>query len=547
MKNNFLSAFRFQLLNAALISVLCIVVFALPYKSIAQVPSNDNCANAIVLTMDAVPLDGTLANSTITSGISTFTALIDVWYIFTATCSTHTVQVTYGNGLDIYYEIYNSTTCPLSGSIRTANAPGSTSNPVQLTGLTIGSKYYIRVIDHKLVSPPFKIFVTSAAVTPSLTSLAATNKTTTTATLNGNIGTLPCPTISKGFVYCLTTTSSNPLNGTTGVTKMSVSGLTTGAYTLALTGLTAGTSYTSNAYIFDGTTYTYGTAQTFTTISTNADLSALVFNTATILPSFVPATTAYSATVTNATLSVTITATKSNVNATIQLQLNNGGYSALTSGTASSSLTLNVGSNTIDVKVTAEDGLTTKIYTITVCRSVLPGVSIVASANPVCSGASVTFTATPTNGGTPMYQWQNGGTNISGATTSTFTSSSLTNSNSITVIMTSTATCANPITATSNTVTMTVNGLPIATTSSIVHDNCQVGAGAITLSVSGGKPNYTIAACGKSVSPSPSVGQYVTVAGSPASGITNSKTFSGLGGNIAYQFTITDANGCVAQ
>ena len=60
-------------------------------------------------------------------------------------------------------------------------------------------------------------------------------------------------------------------------------------------------------------------------------------------------------------------------------------------------------------------------------------------------------------------------------------------------------------------------------------------------------PNYTIAACGTTVSPSPTIGQYVTVVGSPATGITSSKTFSGLNGNIAYNFTITDANGCVAQ
>ena len=64
---------------------------------------------------------------------------------------------------------------------------------------------------------------------------------------------------------------------------------------------------------------------------------------------------------------------------------------------------------------------------------------------------SVTLTATPTNGGTPSYQWKKNGVNISGATSDTFASSTLANNDSITVEMTSGAQCLSTTTAISST------------------------------------------------------------------------------------------------
>lgn len=53
--------------------------------------------------------------------------------------------------------------------------------------------------------------------------------------------------------------------------------------------------------------------------------------------------------------------------------------------------------------------VTSNKVSITVNPVVTPTVSVSASQNPVCTGASVTFTATITNGGTPIYQWYKNG------------------------------------------------------------------------------------------------------------------------------------------
>jgi hypothetical protein len=131
-------------------------------------------------------------------------------------------------------------------------------------------------------------------------------------------------------------------------------------------------------------------------LSSNADLSALSISAGTLSPSFGSSTTAYTASVANAVSGVTVTPTRSDANATIQVQVNSGGYSTVTSGSPSASLPLNVGANPIDVKVTAQDGSTIKTYTITVTRAAAPVPPTITSFTPVSGvvGTSVTITGT---------------------------------------------------------------------------------------------------------------------------------------------------------
>ena len=102
---------------------------------------------------------------------------------------------------------------------------------------------------------------------------------------------------------------------------------------------------------------------------------------------------------------------------------------------------------------------TSNLITMTVNPLLPVSVSISASANPVCAGTSVTFTATPVNGGSsPAYQWKVNGNAVSGATNVTY-SFAPADGNTITCVLTSSQACISGSPATSNTLTMTVNPL----------------------------------------------------------------------------------------
>lgn len=104
-----------------------------------------------------------------------------------------------------------------------------------------------------------------------------------------------------------------------------------------------------------------------------------------------------------------------------------------------------------------------------------PTASITSSITSTCPGLPVTFTATPTNAGTsPTYQWKLNGSNIGGATSSTYTSSSLVNGSSITCEVTSNATCAGP-TITSNAIVISIGS--VAPTNSIAASQTTICPG----------------------------------------------------------------------
>ncbi|OCB75351.1 LamG-like jellyroll fold domain-containing protein [Flavobacterium crassostreae] len=111
--------------------------------------------------------------------------------------------------------------------------------------------------------------------------------------------------------------------------------------------------------------------------------------------------------------------------------------------------------------------------------------SVTIAASPsgtICTGGLVTFTATPTNGGTaPTYQWKVGTTNV-GSGGSVFSSATLVKGDVVSCVMTSNASpCLTGSPATSNAVTMDVRPPLPALTAAITGAGCSSNDGAISI------------------------------------------------------------------
>ena len=158
-----------------------------------------------------------------------------------------------------------------------------------------------------------------------------------------------------------------------------------------------GASITSSPYIASYTNDPSKAGQPgFWPINTlmNESLSGLSLSSGTLSPVFASGTSGYTASVANTTDSMTVTPTKRESGATIQVRVNSGSYATVTSGSASSSLSLNEGSNTIDVKVTAPDGTTTQTYTVTLTKKSAQSITFTQPSDMTTTSDSQTLTAT---------------------------------------------------------------------------------------------------------------------------------------------------------
>ena len=118
--------------------------------------------------------------------------------------------------------------------------------------------------------------------------------------------------------------------------------------------------------------------------------------------------------------------------------------------------------------------------TMVVNANLPAGITIVASANPFCPGAAVTFTAIPLNAGsTPSYQWKVNGIN-NGSNSSTFIYNPV-NNDSVRCIMTSNLSCVTGNPASSAKIIMSGTLAPIVSFTSCFDTVTTIGAKAFKL------------------------------------------------------------------
>ena len=241
----------------------------------------------------------------------------------------------------------------------------------------------------------------------------------------------------------------------------------------------------------DGTTTNTYTIIVTRTVSSVASLSNLAISSGTLAPSFASGINSYAASVSNATASITVTPTATDPAATITV---NG--TEVTSGSAFGPVALVVGSNTITVIVTAQDGTTTDTYTISVSRA--PS-SIVALSNltisqgiliPVFNSSTLSYVASVSNATasitvTPMAADPSATVTINGTAVTSGTASAAIplaiGANAITTIVTA----QDGVTTTTYTITVTRAASNIATLSNLV-----LSSGTLAPAFASGTTNY---------------------------------------------------------
>ena len=181
------------------------------YSHVPAVPSNDNSSGALTVTVNASPctnLCGSIYStfSATNSGISASagTADDDIWFKFIATSANTSIRAYGASNFDPVVEAFNATATTRIGNIN-ATAQGFTET-LNLTGLTIGSTYYVRVFHFGSSwgqSGDFALCVYETQAAPANDNCAGAIPLTINATCNVTNGSTLTATGSTGVTNCV--------------------------------------------------------------------------------------------------------------------------------------------------------------------------------------------------------------------------------------------------------------------------------------------------------------------------------------------------------
>ena len=146
---------------------------------------------------------------------------------------------------------------------KTFDGSGTGSFNSNITGLTLGTPYYVRAYATNSEGTAYgnEIYFTTSIGVPSMTTAAITSITQTTATSGGNVSSDGGATVTaRGVCW---STSPNP---TTAKNK-TTDGSGTGSFTSDIAGLSPGTPYYLRAYATNSQGTGYGNQVSFTTLA----------------------------------------------------------------------------------------------------------------------------------------------------------------------------------------------------------------------------------------------------------------------------------------
>jgi uncharacterized protein (TIGR02145 family) len=195
-------------------------------------------------------------------------------------------NITNGGSADISARgvCWSTSQNPAASGSHTSDGTGTGSFTSNITGLTQGTKYYIRAYATNSVGTAYgnELSITTIALTkPTVTTVTATEVGLTSAKSGGTIlSDGGAPVSAKGLCW---STSANPtIDG-----SKSSDGAGSAAFVSTLTGLTSGATYYYRAYAINSVGTAYGDELTFTTIAIVAPILTTTATTSITLTSAV--------------------------------------------------------------------------------------------------------------------------------------------------------------------------------------------------------------------------------------------------------------------